>query len=57
MGNSNILENITSYSFNENNELSFKTRQNRKLDIAEYYNLIYEYKNDCLVAGIAAFFS
>ena len=52
IGNSNILENITSYSFNENNQLSFKTRQNRKLDIAEYYNLIYEYKNDCLVAGI-----
>ena len=52
IGNSNILENITSYSFNENNQLSFKTRQNRKLDIAEYYNLIYEYKNDCLIAGI-----
>ena len=52
IGNSNILENITSYSFDENNQLSFKTRQNRKLDIAEYYNLIYEYKNDCLVAGV-----
>ena len=30
----------------------FKTRQNRELDLAEYYNLIYEYKNDCLIAGI-----
>ena len=26
--------------------------QNRKIDLAEYYNLIYEYKNDCLIAGI-----
>ena len=52
MGDTNVVENITSYHFNENNLLSFKTRKNRKLDIAEYYNLIYEYKNDCLVAGI-----
>ena len=52
IGDSNVIENITSYNFNEKNQLSFKTRQNRKLDIAEYYNLIYEYKNDCLVAGI-----
>ncbi len=52
IGSSNIIENITSYKFNENNQLSFKTRQNRKLDIAEYYNLIYEYRNDCLIAGI-----
>ena len=52
IGDSNVIENITSYNFNERNKLSFKTRQNRKLDIAEYYNLIYEYKNDCLVAGI-----
>ncbi len=52
IGNSNVIENITSYNFDEKNKLSFKTRQNRKLDIAEYYNLIYEYKNDCLVAGV-----
>ena len=52
IGDSNIIENITSLSFNEKNKISFQTRQNRKLDIAEYYNLIYEYKNDCLIAGI-----
>ena len=52
IGNSNVIENITSFNLNKNNLLSFKTRQNRKLDIAEYYNLIYEYKNDCLIAGI-----
>ncbi len=52
IGSSNIIENISTLSINDENYLSFKTRQNRKLDIAEYYNLIYEYKNDCLVAGV-----
>ena len=52
IGSSNFVENITSISFDQNNQISFKTRKNRKLDIAEYYNLIYEYKNDCLIAGI-----
>ena len=37
---------------NDNNFFSFETRQNREMDLAEYYNLIYEYNNDCLVAGV-----
>ncbi len=52
IGDNNIIENISSFNFDDKNKLSFKTRQNRKLGMAEYYNLIYEYKNDCLVAGI-----
>ena len=52
MGNDNIFENITRYEFDKNNFLSFKTRRNRKINLTEYYNLIYEYKNDCLTAGI-----
>ena len=52
IGSSNIIENISSLYLDEKNQITFKTRQNRKLDIAEYYNLIYEYKNDCLIAGI-----
>jgi LPS-assembly protein len=52
IGQSHILENKTNYSFNDSNFLTFNTRKNRKLDLTEYYNLIYEYKNDCLVAGI-----
>ena len=52
MGNTNIIENKTSYNLDKNNSLFFETRQNRELDMTEYYNLIYEYKNDCLVAGI-----
>ena len=52
IGQTNILENSTRYSFNENNSLLFSTRRNRNLNLTEYYDLIYEYKNDCLVAGI-----
>jgi LPS-assembly protein len=48
----NILSNTTSFLFNDNNSFSFKTRRNRKINLTEYYDLIYEYKNDCLVAGI-----
>ena len=52
MGNSNIFENKTSYNFDEENSLSFKTRRNRKLNLTEYYDLVYEYKNDCLTASV-----
>jgi len=52
IGSSNILENITSYSKDDKNFLSFSTRRNREINLTEYYNLIYEYKNDCLTAGI-----
>ncbi len=52
MGNSNIFENKTSYNFDEKNSLSFKTRRNRKLNLTEYYDLVYEYKNDCLTASV-----
>ncbi len=52
IGSSNILENTTSFNFNEHNFITFRTRKNREIDLTEYYDLIYEYKNDCLVAGI-----
>ncbi len=51
-GNTNILENTTKYNLNNNNSISFKTRKNREIDLTEYYDLVYEYKNDCLTAGI-----
>ncbi len=52
IGSSNILENITTLSFDEQNFITFKTRNNREIDLTEYYDLIYEYKNDCLIAGL-----
>ncbi len=52
MGNSSFFDNSTSYYFNENNILKFSTRRNRKLNLTEFYDLVYQYKNDCLIAGI-----
>ena len=51
-GNENFLENTTIYTHDKNNSFAFKTRKNRKLNLTEFYDLIYEYKNDCLIAGI-----
>ena len=52
MGDSNVLSNTTLYKFDDNNYLSFGTRRNRKINLTEYYDLVYEYKNDCLTAGV-----
>ena len=52
VGNTNIFENVSEYNFNENNFISFKTRRNREINLTEYYDLVYEYKIDCLTAGI-----
>jgi LPS-assembly protein len=52
MGDASSIENTTSYGLNEKNFLTFKTRRNKKINLTEYYDLIYEYKNDCLTAGI-----
>ena len=51
VGDSNSIENNTSFNFNEQNSIRFSTRKNRKIDLTEYYNLIYEYQTDCLIAS------
>ena len=53
MGDSNTLSNSTSLKFDNNNYLTFATKRNRKTSLTEYYDLVYEYKNDCLTAGIS----
>ena len=52
IGQINTLSNSVSYKIDENNFFTFKTRRNRKINLTEYYDLVYEYKNDCLTAGI-----
>ena len=52
IGSTNILENKTTFNFDEKNFFTFKTRKNKEIDLTEYYDLVYEYRNDCLVAGI-----
>ena len=51
VGNTNSLENYFEYKIDKNNFLSFNTRRNRTINLTEYYDLLYEYKNDCLTAG------
>ena len=52
IGNESFLANETSYNIDNNQDLIFRTRKNKKTDLTEYYDLIYQYKMDCLVAGI-----
>jgi LPS-assembly protein len=51
IGTKNFIQNKTSYNFNEENSLSFSTRKNKETNLTEFYNLIYQYKNDCLAAA------
>ena len=52
VGNKGFISNNTSYSFDENNSLIFSTRRNREIDLTEFYNLVYQYENDCLKAAL-----
>jgi len=52
VGKESYISNETSYNFNNAYSLKYRTRRNKKTDFTEFYNLIYEYKNDCLTASI-----
>ena len=52
IGTSHSISNETTYKLNDSNFFAFSTRRNKKIDLTEYYDLSYEYKNDCLTAGI-----
>ena len=52
IGRENYYSNETTLELNASNSLKYRTRRNKKTDLTEYYNLIYEYKNDCLTAAI-----
>ena len=52
VGSESYLTNEAAYNFSDAYSLKYRTRRNEKTDFTEFYNLIYEYKNDCLVAGI-----
>ena len=52
IGDESFFANETSFNFKENQNLLFRTRKNKKTNLTEYYDLIYQYKLDCLTAGI-----
>ena len=51
IGNNEVVSNTTTYKFNNENSLQFKTSKDLKNDFTEYYNLIYTYETDCLIAS------
>ena len=51
IGNNEVISNSTTYKFNSENSLQFNTSKDLKNDFTEYYNLIYSYETDCLIAS------
>ena len=52
LGSTHLISNLTEYKLNNSTSLKFSTRRNKEINLTEYYDLIYEYKNDCLTAAI-----
>ena len=52
LGNLGYWSNTSTLNLGENNSLSFNKRKNTKTNLNEYYNLIYQYRNDCLTAAV-----
>ena len=52
LNQNSYIKNNTKFSFDKNNSIGFGTSKNLDNDITNYYNLIYEYENDCLTAAI-----
>ena len=49
--NKEVFSNTMLYKFDEENSLKFNTTKDLKKDFTEYYNLIYSYETDCLIAS------
>ena len=46
------ISNTSKLNLNDGNSIQFATNKNLDTNLTEYYDLIYEYKNDCLTASI-----
>ncbi len=52
IGDKSYIINKSKLNFDNNSSITFETSKNLDKNITDYYNLIYEYKNDCLSAAI-----
>ena len=52
IGSASYLLNETSLALNSHSKILFRERKNKKTDLREFYNLMYQYENDCLVASL-----
>ena len=46
------IANNSSVKINDSSNLTFATRKDKKTKLTEFYNLMYQYRNDCLIAAI-----
>jgi LPS-assembly protein len=52
VGDEEYVKTDLKYMYNDKASFSFKNKRNIKTDSSEYYDLSYEYLNDCLRAGL-----
>ena len=52
IGDQKYFKTKLEYEKNRNGIISFETKRNLVTDSSEFYNLSYEYLNDCLRAGL-----
>ena len=50
--NESFTSNSSSFKIDKNNSINFNIRRNNKKSATEFYNLMYNYRNDCLIASI-----
>tara|TARA_B100000965_G_scaffold398973_1_gene417994 strand:- start:3288 stop:5675 length:2388 start_codon:yes stop_codon:yes gene_type:complete len=51
IGNNEIISNTSTLKIDKQNSLKFKTSKDLSNDFTEYYNLIYSYETDCMIAS------
>ena len=52
LNKASYLSNKSTFNFSSSNSFTFEARENKQTKATEFYNLMYEYKNDCLIAAI-----
>ena len=52
IGSTHLLSNSTQFKIDDNSSFKFSTQRNKEINLTEFYNLSYEYKNDCLTAAL-----
>ena len=52
LGDKSFISNTSKIKFNKEHSLNFTTNKNLDENYTEYYDLIYEYKNDCFAASV-----
>ena len=52
LGDKSFISNTSKINFNNEHSLNFITNKNLDENYTEYYDLIYEYKNDCFAASV-----